>query len=247
MASLVNSYFPKDTATEQSLFNGLKTEAIQVLGRTYYYLPRDLQKIDLVLGEDVISKFTLAIPIEMYMADTQGFQGDKEMFSKFGLSIQNSYTLIVSNDRWEAEVKTQFDNNALNGEATFDVLNNKRPQEGDLIYDPLTKFLMEIKFVDHDTEFYQVGKNYLYHLSCEAYQYDSQGIATGIAEIDAFETESFDLLQNQLLLETGDVLVQEFRGSILLEQDVTPPTIQYKTEFEGHATDIGFNVTNPFG
>lgn len=216
------------------------------MGRQYYYLPRNVQKRDLVMGEDVISKFTLAIPIEMYMTDTQGFQGDREMFSKFGLTVQNSYTLVVSNDRWEAEVQRLFNNVAVDGEAIFDVINNKRPQEGDLIYDPLTRFLMEIKFVDHDTEFFQVGKNYLYHLSCEAYQYDSSGIATGIADIDAFETESYDLLMNQLLTQAGDVLVQEFRGSLLLEQDDTPQTIQYETEFESFAEEVKYTVTNPF-
>lgn len=247
MTSLVNPFFPKNTFTEQELFNNIKKESIQVLGRTYYYLPRDLQKIDLVLGEDVISKFTLAIQIEMYMADTQGFQGDKEMFSKFGLSIQNSYTLVISKDRWEIEVKSKFDNSEANGEATFQVLNNLRPQEGDLIYDPLTKFLMEIKFVDHDADFFQVGKNYLYHLSCEAYQYDSSDISTGVQEIDMFENESFDILKNQIMTESGLILVQEFRGSILTEQDFTQPTIQYKTEFDDFASGVGFSVTNPFG
>ena len=216
------------------------------MGRQYYYLPRNVQELDLVMGEDVISKFTLAIPIEMYMQDTQGFQGDREMFSKFGLSIENSYTLIVSKERWGQEVQRLFNNVAIDGEANFDVLNNKRPQEGDLIYDPLTKFLMEIKFVDHDVEFYQVGKNYLYHLSCEAYDYSSQEISTGVSAIDAFNTESYDILLNQVLTEAGDILMQEFVGSLILEQDGAAPTVQYKTEFDTFADSVGYGVTNPF-
>lgn len=205
MASLVNPYFQgKTTTVEPDLFNRIKKEAIKVMGRTYFYLPRKMQVANLILGEDVISSFDVSVPIEMYMEQSTGFEGDKEMFSKFGLQVQNSYTLVVAKDRWEAEVRDQY------------VLDNEyRPSEGDLIWDPLTRFLMEIKFVDHDADFYQVGHNYLYHLSCEAFQYGSETIDTGNADIDAFTQKTQDLLEYQLLTEDGYVLTFEDDSSFL--------------------------------
>src|ERR1035437_10282076 len=108
MSSLVNKYFHKTRKDEQYLLNSLIKESIQIMGLTYWYLPRDVQLDDLIFGEDVISKFPIAIPIEMYMENTTGFGGDKEMFSKFGLELRNSYKLVLHKERWETEVKHQF-------------------------------------------------------------------------------------------------------------------------------------------
>jgi hypothetical protein len=254
MTSLVNPYFKHGTASEQDLFNKLKIESIQVRGRTYYYVPRHVVKRDLILGEDVMSAFPLAIPIEMYMENVMGFDGQKELYSKFGLEINSSYTLVISKDRWETEVKSQFDGDLSNGEASFDVLVNGRPQEGDLVYDPLTKFLMEIKFVDHDAEFYQLGKNYLYKLSCEAFQYSSERLETGIEELDAIETlNTLNMLDFQLLMEDGSKLLLESGGTILLNQETAPEFTSGKVsydnthEFEKLNNDLEWSVKNPFG
>jgi hypothetical protein len=242
MASLVNQFFNQNEwSIEQNLFNGLKSESIQLLGRKYYYLPRDVQQINDILNEDTISSFPLAIQIEMYMSNATGFEGDKEMFSKFGMQISNSYQLVVSKDRWDAEVKTQFDNNSANGEALFDKANYVRPHEGDLIYDPLTKFLMEIKFVDHDAEFYQAGKNYLYHLSCEAYQYASDKIDTGVDDIDLFSDRSQDVIEHQLLTEQNDILI--FDSEYILQET---DTAQGGTDFVNPSVVIGVTIENPF-
>lgn len=250
MAAITNSYFKHGTSVEQNLFEGLKIEAIQVMGRKVYYLPRQVQTEDLVLGEDVLSKFSLAIPIEMYMENFQGFEGDREMFSKFGIQMNNSYKLVVSQKRWEKEIKTLFDNDPSNGEALFDVINNRRPQEGDLIYDPLIKFLFEIKFTDHDQEFYQLGKNYLYTLSCEAFQYQSESIETGIAEIDSFENESLDLLKNQLMSEMDEAfLIEPWCDSYLIMDTVDTVETHYMehgTDFTPVAEAIKYTIENPF-
>lgn len=217
MASLKNRFF-LDNKNDQTIMNSLIKESIQIQGRTMYYLPRDAQVKDLILGEDVVSAFTLAIPLEMYMKDVNGYDGQREMFSKFGLQIQNSYKLVVSVDRWNQEVKSRFDNNTT----TFQVDNYVRPHEGDLIYDPLTKFLMVLKFVDHDTEFYALGKNYMYHLSCESFLYQNEKMDTSIPEIDAFNDLSMDDLNFQLMTESGIALRQE-NGSYLLQEESPNP------------------------
>lgn len=204
------------------------------------------------MGEDIISKFSLAIPIEMYMEDVMGFQGDRELFSKFGLQIQNSYKLTVAQARWETEVKTQFDNVNITGntEAAFDIVNYIRPREGDIVYDPMTKFVMEIKFIDHDSEFYQIGKNYLYVLSCEAFQYGHEDFATGIPEIDLINDLNADLLDFQLLQEDGSKLLQEECNYSLILEDTDSvdsagsPQMQYGEDFSGQVQVV---VENPFG
>lgn len=223
-------------------------ESIQILGSTYYYLPREVQIDNPIFGEDVISKFSLAVPIEMYLQDATGFQGDKEMFSKFGLEIRNSYKLSVHKTRWEEEIKSQFDNASNNGEATFDLTNYIRPREGDLIYDPMTKFLMEIKFVDQDKEFFALGKNYQYVLSCEAFQYRQEEIVTGVPDIDIFSLNSTDSLLNQIMLENGNTLVFEQSGYALLEDGLTPdPIREYGTpELVVEADKLITTIYNPF-
>lgn len=248
MAGVINKYFKQvQNPNEQSMLNGLIKESIQKQGRLYYYLPRNSQTRDLILGEDAFSSFSLAIPLEMYMVDAQGFSGQREMFVKFGLQINNSYKLVVAVDRWNQEVKTLFDGVSQNGEnVTFTKTNYQRPWEGDLIYDPLTRFLMVIKFVDHDQEFYQLGKNFVYYLSCEAFMYQNEPINTQVPEIDAFNALSKDLLNFQLLLEDGSgALKLEIGDYILNEMDPTP-TRDIEVDFITPATTINTTVINPF-
>jgi len=270
MSSLTNPFFHKNRELEQNLIDGFVRESIQIMGETYYYLPRDVQIENLILGEDVISKFKVAIPIEMYLTDSQGFQGDKEMFSKFGLEIRNSYKLVVHKTRWEYEIASQFDNNQfeilnesgaskillesglvlhgenITSEAIFDIENYIRPREGDLIYDPITKFLLEIKFVDHDVEFFALGRNYQYYLSCEAFQYNNEEIDTGVEHIDLFALNSKDLLDNQLLAENGVALIYEQGGYILLDVTPIPAIRESGTDFSPGAIKVKSTVINPF-
>lgn len=248
MASLVNRYFHQTRTDEQYLLNSLVKESIQIMGLTYWYLPRDVQLDDLIFGEDIISKFPIAIPIEMYMENATGFDGDKEMFSKFGLELRNAYKLVIHKERWEEEVLHQFVKYSEdNSNPLFRAANYLRPREGDLIYDPLTKFLMEIKFVDHDAEFFSLGKNYKYHLSCEAFSYQNEEITTGVVEIDLFQSNSRDTLFDQILLESGDSILLEQYGTLILENgEALVQSRQYGTNFEQDANIIKVNITNPF-
>lgn len=239
MTSLKNSFFKNGTQAEQNLFDSLKQESIRVMGKTYYYLPRKVQSQDLILGEDIISSFEVAIPIEGYMEDVMGFQGDREVFLKFGFSINNQFKLVISQSRWMKEV------GRVHG---ADMIVGNRPQEGDLIYDPMSKFLFEIKFVDHDNEFYQLGKNYLYYLSCETFQFSDETVDTGIEEIDSLLFGlSSDILANQVLTEHGDRLVFDDCDSVLQEFAETLP-YDKSEEFEQKAEelDIRWSANDPF-
>jgi len=246
LTSLVNKYFSQNKNNEQAVLNGLIQESIQTVGRTYQYLPRNAQVTDLILGEDVISSFDLAIPLEMYMVDAQGFQGQREMFSKFGLQINNSYRLIVSVDRWNKEVKTLFDGNGGNNEAGFTIANYLRPHEGDLIYDSLTKFLMVIKFVDHDMEFYSLGRNYVYYMTCEAFMYQNEAINTGVPAVDAFNGLSLDILGEAINTEDNAQLATELGEVLTFTMDPVVTRTNELVDFSVPAATVNTTISNPF-
>ena len=146
-------------------------------GNEVYYIPRKLVAKDEILGEDRLSEFKQAFPIEMYFENVDNFGGQGAFIQKFGLMMEQSATLVVARRRWDQFV----------GRYGVTTVPN-RPNEGDLIWFPLTNGLFEIKFVAHQDPFYQLGKLYVYKLQVELFQYASERIDTGIAKIDAFET-----------------------------------------------------------
>jgi len=166
-----NLYFNNSSYAEQELINSLTSEVIQIHGLDVFYIPRTIVKEDVLLGEDVLSKFSTAYEIEMYLKTTEGFGGDGDMVSKFGLDIRDEVIFTVHTDRFEL--------------ATDMV----KPLEGDLIFLPMSKGLFEIKFVEHEQPFYQSGKNYSFDITCELYQYSEEQLDTGIADIDNIERE----------------------------------------------------------
>ena len=228
----VNSAFHTNNlhslATERSLYQNLIKEAIQIYGHDVYYVNRETVALDNVLGEDALSKYTNAEPIEMYVEDGAGFGGDKEIISQFGLENRNEITFVVSKERFQ-EMDSQI--NLEEGEGsialetgTVDQTGNSsnlssftgnfyilqdtattdadRPQEGDLVYHPIFEKMFEINFVDHDEPFYQLDNNPVYKLRCKQFEYASEVIDTGIATIDAIEGDlSTDSRQYQITLE----------------------------------------------
>ena len=172
-----NVYFSQGTLNEQFLVEDLIIESLKIFGQNIFYIPRKLVSKDNILGEDRLSKFKTSYPIEVYFENVDSFDGQGAFLQKFGLMMEQSATLVVARRRWEQLVGRY-------GQTIIPT----RPNEGDLIYFPLTKGLFEIKFVKHQDPFYQLGKLYVYKLQVELFQYSSERIETGIKEIDAFET-----------------------------------------------------------
>jgi hypothetical protein len=175
--STVNVYFSQGTKNEQFLIEDIIIESLKIYGNEVFYIPRSLVSKDNVLGEDRLSQFKTAFPIEMYFENVDSFSGQGAFIQKFGLMIEQSATLVVARRRWGQFV----------GRYGVTTVPN-RPNEGDLIYFPLTGGLFEIKFVQHQDPFYQLGKLYVYKLQVELFQYSSERIDTGIAEVDSFES-----------------------------------------------------------
>lgn len=175
--STTNVYFSHGTRNEQYLIEDLIIESLRIYGQEVYYIPRTLVSKDNVLGEDRLSEFKSAFPVEMYFENVDNFAGQGAFIQKFGLMMEQSATLVVARRRWEQFIGRY-------GVTTIP----SRPCEGDLIYFPLSKGLFEVKFVQHQDPFYQLGKLYVYKLQVELFQYSSERIDTGVKPIDAFET-----------------------------------------------------------
>jgi hypothetical protein len=171
-----NVYFSQGTRSEQHLHEDIIVEALRIYGHDMYYLPRNVVKIDSILSEDVVSKFGEAFKIESYIESLDGYGGDGVLMSKFGLQIRDQMTLIISRKRWQQLVGRFKVGNTL-----------PRPGEGDLIYFPSGKILMEIKFVENKSPFFQLQNLPTYKLTCEAFEYAGEDIATGVAELDQFQ------------------------------------------------------------
>ena len=173
-------YFPTyygGTSGEQGLLQDLVDEQIKLFGTDIYYMPRTILK-DNTLDDIIYNRYTEQFQIEMMLQNVEGFGSPSEFISKFGLRITDEVRFSVSQRRWDAEVAEHNPTLTVDG----------RPNEGDLLYFPLTQDLYEIKFVEREDPFYQLGKIYYYTMTAEIYEYGSDDISTGVAEIDAIET-----------------------------------------------------------
>jgi len=170
----INPYF-KSQRDEQDIIEDLTVETIKIHGQNMVYIPRTLIKKDELFGEDTMSQFNQGYEIEMYISSIDGFEGEGDLISRFGLQIKDSMKVVVAKKRFEREV----------ADKEPDI---ERPREGDLVYFPLSGFLFEITFVERENPFYQLGKLYTYELTCETHEFSYQELNTEWSDIDNKET-----------------------------------------------------------
>ncbi len=168
-----NAFFSHAVKTEQNLVEDLIVESLRFYGHNCYYLPRKIVNENLILGDAAESSFEDAYEIEMYLEGNDGFEGEGELYSKFGIETRESAQFVLSRRSWERFVS--LDANLATG---------VRPNEGDLVYFPLSNSLFQIKFVEHENTFYQLGKLYTFKLSCDLYEYSGEDFDTNINAID---------------------------------------------------------------
>ena len=222
-----NVYFDTGTKPEQHLYEDLMIEQLKIYGQDVFYIPRTLVKEDSLFGEDTLSKFDDAYQIEMYFENVEGYEGEKEIMSKFGLQMNEDVTFVVARRRFEQLVS--HDSN---------LIVKTRPNEGDLVYFPKVKKIFEISFVDHDDPFYQVHNVPAFKLKCKTFEYSSEDMDTGIAEIDAIETDnSLDQLVYQITMEQSGT----YNEGIELESG--DGNLEQETQTGGTDNIIGENET----
>lgn len=213
-------------------------EVIKQVGFDVYYLPRNTENLDQILGEDASSYFDRYYPIEMYLENVEGYGGEGEMLSKFGIELRESVTFTVSRKRWEECLRN--DNNLQ--------LPN-RPAEGDILYFPLTKSFFEIRKAEHANPFYQLGKLYVYKLSCELYQYSHEVFITGDSEVDVINSRSTDELKNLITDELGIPILAE-NGEYIIDDGFSLKKIEPLSDnqelYKRASEVIDWSVSNPF-
>ena len=247
-----NVYFDTGTTSEQRLYEDLIIEQLKIYGQDVYYLPRKLANKDTIFGEDPASSFDDSYIIEMYVDNSDGYMGEQEIIKKFGLELRDDIRFTLSKLRWEQLIKKNSD------------LVAERPQEGDLVYFSTTKAFFEIQFVEHEQPFYQQSALPVYKLSCTRFEYSSERIDTGIAEIDKVEDAlSTDTINFQYTLENevGSLLLENDLGAInyFINEEFTMATQQPVDQGKAFETAAGTNTSstgddildfserNPFG
>ena len=256
-------YFPtyyQGDSGEQGLYQDLVDEQIVLFGSDIYYLPRTILQ-DYTLDDIIYSKYETQFQVEMLLQNVEGFGENSEFISKFGLRITDEVKFRVSTRRWD-EASTGY-NLTVNG----------RPNEGDLLYFPLTKDLYEIKFVEREQPFYQFGKIQFYTMTAEIYELGNDDIETGVEEIDVIETQFSSAIK--LVMDPGgtgaftvgeEVVGDEFlakatasidgNGSVdsttiidsgLHYNSALPPSVTFSAPASGGSTATGTAVVSSTG
>ena len=181
----VSPFFQHGSPDEQRLVQSLVDEHLSIHGIDVYYIPRKQIVTDDVLGEVQSSKFNDNYLMEAYLNNYEGYAKGSDVMTKFGINLQNEITLTISRERFEDFIAPfQFNSTNLTGPRDGDIDFGTRPKEGDLIWFPLGERLFEIKQVEHESPFFQLGKNYTYELQCELYQLQDDIIDTNVVGID---------------------------------------------------------------
>ena len=181
----LNPFFLQGSESEQRLVQDLINEQLQIFGVEVMYLPRKIVSKDNIFTEIESSKFDNTFAIEAYVNTYEGYTGAGDIMTKFGMSLKDELTVTISKERFE-----DFISPFLEGLPDSEVEVTSRPREGDIIYFPLGKRLFEIKFVEHENPFYQLGKNYVYELKCELFELEDEmggwdQVSTTTEEIDS--------------------------------------------------------------
>lgn len=179
-----NPYFESSftaQAEDQSLYEDLIIESIQIHGRDYYYLPRTMQNFDSFFGEDTTSAFKSATTVEMYLESISGWEGEQDFISKFGMEVRDEATLILSRKRFAETIGKEY--------------KLQNPREGDIIVFPYEVDMghraFEITWVDDEPTFYQIGKISTYRIKVRSFEYSGEDFDTGIKEIDQYNKYQF--------------------------------------------------------
>ena len=235
-----NEYFDNFyNRPEQTLIEDLIIESIKIYGHDVWYCPRTIIARDNVLNEDSLSEYNSSYQIEMYIKNVEGFEGEGDFLSRFNIQIRDEITFTVANRRYN--------------EAIGDYEQSIRPEEGDIIYFPLTEKIYVIKFAEHEAPvFYQMGALQCYDLRCEQWEYSSEKLNTGIHAIDKWE----DLYSNAVA--NTDNISYDANNNIIIDANTGRPlglssnfdpddVFDDSGEFQSEALDfIDFSEEDPF-
>jgi hypothetical protein len=222
---------------EQRLLEDLIVESIKIYGEDMYYIPRVLNNKDELYGTDDASSYDEAILVELYIKNVDGFGGDGNFMSKFGLEIRDQVTFTIAKRVFDEEVGAQRD--------------FLRPREGDCIYFPLNNKVFQIKYVDNKPIYYQLGALQVYDLTCELFEYSGESFNTGIPQIDSIQNNlSMDLFDYGIQTEDGGFMLATEDGDLIANENYNIETIDPTADNENIETEalnfMDFTERDPF-
>ncbi|MAI05481.1 MAG: hypothetical protein CMA07_07195 [Euryarchaeota archaeon] len=185
-----NPYISQKVRSEQHLYEDLVIESLKFYGQDVYYIPREIVNQDKIFGDDIPSRFSDSYKIEMYIENQEGFDGEGDLFTKFGIELRDQATFVVARRRWKSLVG---DNLAEHG---------FRPREGDVIYLPMSESMFEVLKVETETPFYQLSNLPTFRMQCELFEYSDEDFDTDIPSVDAVEYEG--AFQYKLTMNTSE-------------------------------------------
>ena len=185
----LNPFFLQGSPGEQRLVQDLINEQLKIYGVEVSYIPRKFVRKETIIREVTSSKFDDNFSIEAYVTNYDGYSGAGDILTKFGMSLRDEIKLIISRERFE-----DFIVPFLEGMPDDEIVLSTRPREGDIIYFPLGKRLFEVKFVEHEQPFYQLGKTYVYELTCELFEYEDE--IGGFSDASPTSSEIDSVLQS---------------------------------------------------
>ena len=174
----LNPFFLQGSPNEQNLIQDLVNEHLKIYGVEVTYIPRKFVRKQTILKEVQSSVFDDNFLLEAYVNTFDGYGGQGDIMTKFGVSLRDELTITISKERFE-----DFISPFLASDDDYELAT--RPREGDVIFFPLGSRLFEVKFVEHEQPFYQLGKNYVYQLKCELFEFEDEVFDTDIEEIDS--------------------------------------------------------------
>ena len=207
--------------SEQELIDDLVIESIRQYGVDVIYISRAFKGRDVIFNEDDFPEYNETFEFEVYVKNNEGFEGEGDFLSKFGLQIRDQLTLTVANRTFERHV-------------TREVVELLRPREGDLIYFPLNEKIFEIKFVEHESVFYQTGKTQVFDMTCELIEYSNQRFNTGRTEIDNY----FADYNTDIIVDANNTTL-----TALAQTDDNAGNLNFELEADGI---IDFSEVDPF-
>ena len=206
---------------EQTLIDDLIIESIKIYGVDIIYISRAIKGRDTIFNEDDFPEYNETFEFEAYVKSMEGFEGEGDFLSKFGLEIRDTLTLTVANRTFERHV-------------TREVVDLVRPREGDLIYFPLNEKMFEIKYVEHESIFYQMGQTQVYDMQCELLEYSNQRFNTGRSNIDDY----FAAYNTDIIVDANNATL-----SALAATDDNSMNLDFEIEADGI---IDFSEVDPF-
>ena len=216
-----SQYFKHGTASEQAILEDVVVESIKMRGMDVLYIPRTVVDVNEFFSEDRFSTFDEVFTVEMYPINQEGYEGQGDLLSKFGIQVDQTGTFIVARKRWLAEVGTK----------TFSGQLENRPAEGDLLYYPLSKSLFKINHVEQYSPFYQLSSRYVWSLKVSLIDFTYHEMNTGNDEVD----DIFNDIKGEVI------------DNIAPEEDQRRYKGHNDDMVEKGNTIIDWNSSNPFG